>query len=153
MIRFPGIIKPETKVDGYLSNMNLFATIFDYLQLPEHPSDSKSLRGLIEGTDQTMGKFVVTEWLYNEDRLPAYMILKGNWKMFIPYSAESNVINALYNLNEDPYEMNNLIGNNPYRKNYEDKVNELREDLLYWLKEHKSIHYEGVKSRNLVVAN
>lgn len=153
MIRFPGIIKPETKVDGYLSNMNLFATIFDYLQLPEHPSDSKSLRGLIEGTDQTMGKFVVTEWLYNEDRQPAYMILKDNWKMFIPYSAESNVINALYNLNEDPYEMNNLIGNNPYRKNYEDKANELRKDLLYWLKEHKSIHYEGVKSRNLMVAN
>jgi arylsulfatase A-like enzyme len=150
MIRFPGKIKPDTKVEGYLSNMNLFATIFDYLQLPEIPSDAKSLRGMIEGTDQTMGKFVVTEWLYNEDRQPAYMIVKDNWKMFIPYSAESKVIDALYDLNKDPYEMNNLIGNNPDRKKFKDKANELREDILSWLKEHKSAHYEGVKSRDLM---
>ena len=113
LIRFPGKIKPETKVEGYLSIINLFATIFDYLQLPEYPSDSKSLRGMIEGTDQSMGKSVVTEWLYNEDKQPAYMILKDNWKLIIPYSAESNVINALYDLKEDPNEMYNLIGKKP----------------------------------------
>jgi arylsulfatase A-like enzyme len=153
MIRFPGHIKPETAVEGYLSNMNLFATIFDYLQLPEHPSDAKSLRGMIEGTDQTMGKYVVTEWLYNQDKQPAYMIVKDNWKMFIPYSEESTVINALYNLDEDPYEMNNLLGNNPERKKYEGKANELRDDILTWLKQHKSSHYEGVKARNLMGTN
>ncbi len=153
MIRFPGRIQPGTTVDGYVSNMNLFATILDYLNIPEYPSDSKSLRGMIEGTDQSMGKMVVTEWLYNEDKQPAYMILKDNWKLFIPYSAESNVINALYNLKEDPHEINNLIGNNPYRKNYEAKANELRNDLLNWLKEHKSSHYEGVKSRDLMKAD
>lgn len=150
MIGFPGRIQPGTTVDGYASNMNLFATILDYLNIPEYPSDSKSLRGMMEGTDQSMGKMVVTEWLYNEDKQPAYMILKDNWKLFIPYSAESNVINALYNLNEDPHEMNNLIGNNPYRKNYEAKANELRNDLLNWLKEHHSSHYDGVKSRDLM---
>jgi hypothetical protein len=153
MIRFPGKIKPATTVEGYLSNMNLFATIFDYLQLPEYPSDSRSLRGMIEATDQTMGKYVVTEWLYNEDKQPAFMILKDNWKLFIPYSAESNVINALYDLKEDPHEMHNLIGNNPERKKYEAKATELREDLLTWLKEHKSSHYEGVKARDLMKAD
>ena len=153
MIRFPGKIKPETLVNGYLSNMNLFATIFDYLQLPEHPSDAQSLRGMIEGTDKSLGKYVVTEWLYNEDRQPAYMIVKDNWKMFIPYSAESNVINALYNLDNDPHEMNNLLGSNPDRKKYEDKANELQEDILIWLKEHKSANYEGVKSRDLMKAD
>ena len=150
MIRFPGKIKPETEVDGYLSNMNLFATIFDYLQLPAQPSDAKSLRGLIEGTDKSLGKYVVTEWLYNEDRQPAYMIVKDNWKLFIPYSAESNVINALYNLKDDPNEVNNLLGNNPDRKKQEKKVKELREDILTWLKQHHSSHYEGVKARNLI---
>ncbi|HCY43760.1 MAG TPA: hypothetical protein DHV48_20895 [Prolixibacteraceae bacterium] len=153
MIRFPGRIQPGTTVEGYTSNLNLFATILDYLNIPEYPSDSKSLRGMIEGTDQSMGKMVVTEWLNNEDKQPGYMILKEGWKMFIPYSVESNVINALYNLKEDPHEMNNLIGNNPYRKNYEAKANELRNDLLNWLKEHKSSHYEGVKSRDLMKAD
>jgi arylsulfatase A-like enzyme len=153
MIRFPGRIKPETKIDGYLSTMNLFATINDYLKLPEYPSDSKSLRGMIEGSDQNMGKSVVTEWLYNEDRQPAYMILKDNWKLFIPYSAESKVINALYNLKDDPCEMNNLLGSNPERKKYEEKANELRDDILTWLKEHHSIHYDGVKARKLITQN
>lgn len=153
LIRFPGRINPGTTVDGYVSTMNLFATINDYLQMPEYPSDGKSLRGLIEGTDHSMGNYVVTEWLYNQDKQPAYMIVKDKWKLFIPYSAESNVINALYNLNDDPYEMNNLIGNNPYRKNYEAKANELREDILNWLKEHHSAHYDGVKSRDLMKAD
>lgn len=150
MIRFPGRIKPETKIDGYLSTINLFATINDYLKLPEYPSDGKSLRGMIEGSDQSMGKSVVTEWLYNEDKQPAYMILKDNWKLFIPYSAESTVINALYNLKDDPCEVNNLLGSNPDRKKYEGKANELRDGILTWLKEHHSIHYEGVKARKLI---
>jgi arylsulfatase A-like enzyme len=150
MIRLPKKIKSKTTVKGYVSTIDLFATINDYLQMPEQPSDGKSLRGLIEGTDQTHGKFVVTEWLYNEDKQPAYMILKENWKMFVPYSAESTVINVLYNLTDDPYEMNNLLGSNPDSKKYEGKANELKGDLLKWLKEHKSIHYEGVKNRNLM---
>ena len=153
MIRFPGKIKPATIVEGYLSNMNLFATILDYLQLPEYPSDSKSLRGMIEATDQTMGKYVVTEWLYNKDKQPAYMVLKDNRKLFIPYSAESNVINAMYDLKEDPNEMYNLIGNNPERQKHEAKATELREDILTWLKEHKSGHFEGVKTRDLMKAD
>ncbi len=153
LIRFPGRIKANTIVDGYLSAINLFATINDYLQMPEHPSDGQSLRGMIEGTDQIMGKYVVTEWLYNEDRQPAYMVLKDNWKLFIPYSAESKVINALYNLKDDPLEMNNLLGSNPDKKKYEKKANELRDDLLVWLKKHKSSHFEGVKARNLMGTN
>jgi arylsulfatase A-like enzyme len=150
MIRFPGKIKSETIVNGYLSNMNLFATIFDYLQLPEYPSDAKSLRGLIEKTDKSFGKYVVTEWLYNEDRQPAYMIVKDNWKLFIPYSAESKVINTLFNLKNDPHEMNNLLGSNPEKVKYMKKAQELRKDLLSWLKKHKSKHYEGVKARKLI---
>jgi arylsulfatase A-like enzyme len=153
MIRFPGHIKPGTTVDGYVSNIDLFATINDYLNMPEYPSDGQSLRGLIEGTDLTHGQYVVTEWLYNEDRTPAYMILKDGWKLFIPYSTESKVINTLYNLKEDPYEMNNLLGNNPERQKFQQKAEELRDDLLVWLKKHHSKFYEGVKARNLQGTN
>ncbi len=150
MIRYPTKIKPNTIVKEYVSTIDLFATINDYLQMPEQSSDGSSLRALMEGKDKLKGKFVVTEWLYNEDKQPAYMIIKDHWKMFVPFSAESTVIDVLYNLNDDPYEMNNLIGKNPDRNKYEAKINELRDDLLSWLKQHKSIHYEGVKNRNLL---
>jgi arylsulfatase A-like enzyme len=149
MIRFPGRIKSETAVEGYVSNIDLYSTILDYTGVTGPASDGKSLRGMIDGTDQTHGKLVVTEWLNNEDKMPAYMILKEGWKMFIPYSATSTVIDALYNLNNDPHEMNNLLGSNPDKKEYAQKVNELHLDLVTWLKDHKSIHYDGVKARNL----
>lgn len=150
LIRFPGEIDQNVQVEGYVSLVDLFPTILDYLELGPHPNDGKSLRGLIEGTDTQHGKYVVTEWNYRGDISPNYMIVKDGWKLMIPYSKESKVINAMYNLNDDPYEMNNLIGLNPDKAKYEDKAEELRKSLLEWLKKNKSSHYQGVKERELI---
>ena len=128
----------------------MFATILDYLAIEEHPSDGESLRGLIEGTDKKLGEYVVTEWDYRGPTTPNYMIVKDGWKLMIPYTKESTVINAMYNLNEDPHEMNNLLGNNPNRANYKAKAEELRTCLLEWLKKNKSERYVGVKARELI---
>ncbi len=150
LIRFPGEIDSATTVDGYVSLVDLFATILDYLKIEEHPSDGKSLRGLIENTDTEQGKYVVTEWDYRGDISPNYMIVKDGWKLIIPYTKNSKVINAMYNLNEDPFEMNNLLGKNPKRSEYEKQAEELRGYLLEWLKKNKSKHYDGVKERELI---
>jgi len=150
LIRFPGEIEKNSIVNGYISSVDLFATIMDYLKIGEHKSDGKSLRGLINGTDKDHGKYVVTEWDYRGDISPNYMIVKDGWKMIIPYSKESKVINAMYDLNSDPYEMNNLIGKNPNKAQYADKSEELRGCLLEWLKKNKSKHYKGVKERVLI---
>ncbi len=150
LIRFPGKIKSNKKVDGYISTVDLFPTILDYLEVEDRKSNGTSLRGLMEGSDMEHGKYVVTEWDYRGDVSPNYMIVKDGWKMFIPYSEESRVINVLYNLNEDPHELNNLLGNNPHKENYSDKVEELRGDLIEWLKRTGSIHQEGVKNRDLI---
>ena len=149
LISFPGKITPNTVVDGYVSNIDLFATINDYLLIPEQPSDGKSLRGLIEGTDQIHGKYVVTEWHSDPSKWPSYMIVKGDWKMLIPSTSTSTVINALYNLQQDPSEMNNLMGSNPDKSKYTQKINELHTDLLTWLKKNNSKNYDGVRNRNL----
>ncbi|WP_010136341.1 sulfatase-like hydrolase/transferase [Ochrovirga pacifica] len=151
IIKDPQSIKPKTRVDGYVSTIDLFSTILDYLKIEgTYPSDGKSLRGLIEGTDRKHGKYVVTEWDYRGDVSPNYMIVKDGWKMYIPKTSTSNVIDVLYNLKEDPYEMNNLLGNNPDRFKYQEKVEELRSDLLEWLKKNKSKNYQGVKDRIIV---
>lgn len=150
LIRLPGHIKGNTTVNGYVSLVDLFATIMDYLEMGTHQSDGQSLRGLIEGTDSEHGKYVVTEWDYRGDTEPNYMIVKDGWKLLIPYSEESAVLNAMYDLNTDPYEMNNLIGKNPDRQRYAEKTEELRASLLEWLKKNGSSHYEGVRKRKLV---
>jgi len=150
MIRFPGQIKENTQVDGYISLIDLFPTIMDYLNIGKKKCNGKSLRGLIEGTDKKYGKYVVTEWDYRGDSESNYMILKDGWKLIIPKSKTSKVINALYDLNTDPYEMTNLIGKNPDRAKYEAKAQELRKYLLKWLKANKSKNFTGVKERELI---
>lgn len=150
LMRFPARIKSNTTANGYVSLIDLFATILDYLEIEKHRSDGESLRGLIEGTDNEHGKYVVTEWLYRGDTESNYMIVKDGWKLMIPCSKSSTVLNALYNLNQDPYEMNNLIGKNPNRHQYARKTEELRACLLEWLKKNGSRHFDGVKERQLV---
>lgn len=150
IIKFPGEIKKKTEVDGYVSNVDLFATILDYLAVENHPSDGKSLRGLIEGTDKKHGAYVVTEWDNHGPITPNYMVVKDGWKLMIPYTKDSTVINAMYNLNEDPHEMNNLLGKNSDKAKYQAKAEELRSCLLDWLKRNRSTRYDGVKSRALI---
>lgn len=150
ILRFPDKIKANKVVNGYTSTVDLFATILDYLQVPSHPSDGKSLRGLMEGTDKNHGKYVVQEWDYRGDTEPNYMIVKDGWKLIVPYTETSKVLNAMYNLNQDPNEMTNLLGNNPERAKYHKKAEELRAALLEWLKKNNSSHIEGVQKRKLI---
>jgi len=150
IIRFPGEIEKSKVVNGYISTVDLFATILDYLKIGKHKSDGKSLKGLIEGTDLEHGKYVVTEWDYRGDAESNYMIVKDGWKLIIPYSESSTVINAMYNLNNDPSEMNNLIGKNPEKLKYAEKAEDLRKSLLEWLKKNKSDHFDGVQKRKLI---
>lgn len=148
LMKCPGEIQAGAIVDGYVSNIDLFATILDYLNVPEHDSDGKSLRGLIEGTDSEHGRYVVTEW--DRDNSPNYMVVKDGWKLIIPYTIKSNVINAMYDMNSDPYEMNNLLGSNPNCAHYQEKAEELRACLLEWLRDKNSVHYYSVSQRDLL---
>ncbi|MCF8714993.1 sulfatase-like hydrolase/transferase [Joostella atrarenae] len=151
LVRFPGEIKKNTVVDGYFSTVDLFPTILDYLDISgTHPSDGKSLRGVINGKDKEHGEYVVTEWDYRGPVAPNYMVVKDGWKLIIPYTKESTVINAMYNLNKDPHELNNLLGKNVNRESYKEKAEELRACLLEWLKKNNSDRYQGVKSRELI---
>ena len=150
LMRLPGKIKAGPTVDGYVSLVDLFPTILDYLDVEAPDSDGKSLRGLIRGKDKHHGEYVVTEWNYRGDVAPNYMVVKDGWKLIIPYSKESDVINALYDLNTDPHEMHNLIGKNPDRAKYQAQVEELRSCLLEWLEKNNSEHYAGVSERALI---
>lgn len=150
IIRYPDAIKGNTTVNGYVSLVDLFDTILDYLAIEKHKSDGVSLRGLIEGTDEEHGRYVVTEWDYRGDTSPNYMIVKDGWKLMVPYSETSGVLNAMYDLNNDPHEMNNLLGKNPNRQRYAPRAEELRICLLEWLEKNDSEHCEGIRKRKLV---
>jgi len=151
MISFPKEIEKKTVVDNYVTNVDLFATILDYLEIPgEYKNDGTSLRDLIEGKTSDREDYIVTEWDFRGPVSPNYMIVKDGWKLMVPYTVDSNVINAMYNLNEDPHEMTNLLGSNPDRAKYKEKAEELRACLLEWLKKNNSKRYNGVRDRKLI---
>jgi len=133
MIRFPGRIKPGTKVKAPVSNMDLFATILDYLDMPDHPSDGSSLRGLIEGTVNEDDTYVVTEWLSDLQGKPSHMVLKGGWKLMRPDPSAKKAKMALYNLNDDPPELKNLLADGADSKTYIVKVAELETCFQDWI--------------------
>ncbi len=134
MIRFPGRIKPKTKVAAPVSNMDLFATILDYLKMPDHPCDGASLRGLIEGTTNEDDAYVVTEWLSDLQGKPAHMVLKGDWKLMRPHDSAKKVKTALYNLNDDPHELRNLLASEADSERTMAKAAELEACFQAWMK-------------------
>ena len=136
MIRFPGRIKPGTKVKAAVSNMDLFATILDYLNMPAYPSDGRSLRGLIKGTADE-DTYVVTEWLSDLQGKPSHMVLKDGWKLMRPDPSAKKVRKALYHLNNDPHELKNLLKNDADSKKYTARVAELEGCFQNWMKRTK----------------
>lgn len=145
----PKNIRP-TRVDGYISLVDLYPTIMDYLSVNGGSRDGKSLRALIEGSEQAHGKYVVTEWDYRGPGEPNYMVVSDGWKLITSYGTEQSNTHALYNLNADPYEMNNLIGSNPDAARQKEKVDELRGYLVEWLQKIGSSRTNEIKSREII---
>jgi arylsulfatase A-like enzyme len=137
LLRFPGKIEAGITVDSPVSNMDLFATILDYMEMPEMPSDGTSLRGLIEGT-ANKNTYVVTEWLSDLKSKPSHMVLKDGWKLMLADSSATTDLKALYNLNKDPHELTNLLPNNQKSNKYNKKVKELEACFHEWMLKTKS---------------
>ncbi len=149
MIRFPDRIKQGTVVDEPVSQIDLLATLCDYLGAGQNESDGKSLRRYIEGTTGGEEAYAVSEWNWRGPVQPNLMIRTKRWKFFCPNTADSKVMNVLYDLKNDPYEMNNLLGKNPDRQRYVKQGEKMKALLIQWLKKVNSPHLEEVKKRRI----
>jgi arylsulfatase A-like enzyme len=127
MMRLPGKIPARTVVDEPVSTMDVFATILDYLNAGTFDnSDGKSLRPFIEDTRYNRDydeEALVTEWDYRAPQENGtlqrlfggetnFLSLKLPWKLMLTKNASSARLDMLFNLETDPYEMNNLVGIN-----------------------------------------
>lgn len=150
LVRFPGRIKPASVIAEPVSHIDLFATINDYLKVGEYPSDGASLRRHLEGRSLSTEAFAVSEWNWPGFNPANIMIRTAEWKLMMPYDPDSKSPSALFNLNEDPYEMNNLIGSNPARHQYKEETERLRAKLIHWCKRTHHPHLEEVQNRVLI---
>ena len=119
----PGFIQPGTIVDDPVSHLDLHSTFLDYsigsIGRSGYETDGMSLRNYVEGGTESRDAFVVTQWNstdtingYRPSRDPAFMIRKGPWKLILSCLGSDHQPDMLFNLDDDPAEIKNLLGSN-----------------------------------------
>ncbi|HBC87918.1 MAG TPA: hypothetical protein DCZ94_13270 [Lentisphaeria bacterium] len=127
--RVPGVTKAGLVADELVETVDVYPTICSLAGL-EHPqtSDGKDITPLLKGEKQELHKVAVTEFAWSKS------IRKGSWR-YVYYPREMYAdeypegFGELYNLEDDPWEMNNLY----FDENQKGKLAELERDLMDWL--------------------
>ena len=150
LIRYPGKINAGQTISTPVSILNIYPTILDYVGLKTIASDGYSLKGVMEGTELPKYDFAVSEWTWKNGNVPSIMIRTENWKLMTTHRTGGKNIEALFDLKNDPFEMNNLLGTNPERFKYKEISEELRSKLVRYLKDVNYPLVKGIEQRILV---
>ena len=131
-------------------NIDFAETFLDYAGVKSIPTDGYSLKGVMEGTQSPKYDFAVSEWQWSNGRVPSIMIRTERWKLMTTHRNGGNNIEALFDLKNDPFELNNLLGTNPERFKYKEIAGELRLQLVGYLHDVQYPLAKGVEERVLV---
>jgi arylsulfatase A-like enzyme len=132
IIRFPGRIKPGTKIEEPVIGTDLYPTILDMLDLPLIPSqhlDGVSLKPLLKGKkslDRDAIYFHFPHYHHINSMGPSGAIRKGDSKLIEVFETGKY---ELYNVRKDIGEINDLAADMPKM------VKELANELKAWRKE------------------
>ena len=109
IVSYKGKIEAK-KIETPVSLINVFPTVLDYAGI-KAKSDGYSLKKLANGKDAEMD-FAVSEWNWPDRDMPNLMIRTTEWKLLISRHNNKKHLDALYDLKNDPYELNNLLFSN-----------------------------------------
>ena len=132
IIKFPGKIKPDTKIKQPVVGTDLYPTILDMLDLPLIPHqhvDGESLKPLLTGNKSLEREsiyFHLPHYHHINSMGPSGAIRKGDFKLIEVFETGKY---ELYNVRKDMGENHDLATKMP------GKVRELANDLKTWRKE------------------
>ena len=144
LMRLPGVIPAGTVVKAPVAQIDLFSTILDYCGFTSYASEGRSLRPLVEGKDNGTDRVAVSEW--NATAVPGYMVCDGRYKLMVGRGITARSLDALYDLQEDPNEMHNLLASESFERAWAVAAS-LKEKLVIWLQRNKSSQVEAVRNR------
>lgn len=143
ILNFQGKIKPR-KIETPVSTINTFSTVLDYAGIKAE-SDGFSLRNIAEGA-KPICDFAVSEWNYvPNQRIPNLMIRTTDWKLMLSRYNNNNGMDALYDLKNDPYELNNLLFTS--KATYIKQAEFLKAKLVDYLTKVKYSYLDDIKNR------
>jgi choline-sulfatase/uncharacterized sulfatase len=127
--KWPGHFQRGSVVEEIVETIDLSQTLCNLIGLDlMETSDGKILTGLLKGNKEPIHTIGVTEFAWSKS------VRKGQYR-YIYYPKEMfpeeypNGFGELYDLEQDPWEMNNLY----FDDKYEHLVKEIKDDLLNWL--------------------
>ena len=142
ILNYVGNIAPR-KIDAPVSTINIFSTILDFAGVNAE-SDGYSLRKLVNGKTTPLD-FTVAEWNWEKQEVPNLMIRTKEWKLLISRYNNKKNLDALFDLKNDPYELNNLLNSD---KALNLKTAEtLKAKLVGYLENVKYPYLEEIKQR------
>ncbi len=147
LMRLPGVIPAGTVVQAPVAQIDLFSTILDYCGQPAHESEGSGLRPLIEGRDNGEGRIVVSEW--HATALPGFMVTDGRYKLMFGRGLNARSVDALYDLQEDPDELHNLLARTADFDKARPEAERLKQRLVAWLERAKAACLPEVRARPL----
>ena len=102
----------------------------------------------MDGRESGADRIAVSEW--PATRVPGFMVSDGRWKLLFGRAANAPSLDALYDLQTDPQELNNLIGANPEKEKHRAEAERMKGLLIDWLSRVKSPHLDSVRQRPLL---
>lgn len=134
LIWAPGMIKPNSVVENVVMNVDLAPTFLELAGISK-PSfmQGYSFTNLLKGNTnnwQRQKVFYEYYWEAAFPQTPTTFAVRSDRYKYIYYNGVWD-INELFDLQNDPYEMNNLIRDTSYRK----IGLQLKDELFNWLKE------------------
>jgi arylsulfatase A-like enzyme len=132
-IRIPFIIKGPNLGEGQIIDalscqMDIFPTLCELIGIqPSETADGKSLVPLIKGQNEK-----IYDSVFSAYKDLQRMVKKGKWKMIQYYCSDKSNTGSegiqIFNLEEDPWETNNLVENSEYLYLFK----ELSQELKQW---------------------
>jgi choline-sulfatase len=127
LIRAPGIVTPGTICNSVVNLYDLPPTLCDLADTePMNYIDGRSMLSLLRGEKSEWKNETYSELcnLTSGSNIISRMIRSGDWKLW--YDATNKVSPALFNLKDDPEEINNLAADPEYKT----KIDELMKKLF-----------------------
>ena len=124
IIRAPGVTKPGTVSKSLVESVDILPTLLDLLDLPGVSGlHGKSFRKILSTPNTPFRDQVFIHW-----NGPSFINFDGRWKYALHPRSE---IDELYDLQEDPGELKNLVQDAKFKKILKKK----RLDIYSWLRE------------------
>lgn len=136
IIRWPGKIKQNIALEQPVSNTDIFPTILSMLNIetPDYVTpEGKDLTPLLKGDELNSSVPVFAQYnMENFGIAHLRMVRFEDWKLIKRFGlgANADLVDELYNVKNDPGELNNLINQNEHQTIREELEGLLRDWLL-----------------------